>query len=142
MKKFSIDYICCDSDYDVWVNTNYIINAENETAAMKTAAKMEEIISKYIKPFYDREKKDIIVEVLENPYFDKAFITNYTFYNRSKDTFSKNPTKEQIESLYVQHTKEEFINVLEKQYANYFSKGYQKLTFESISYGVENYIDY
>jgi hypothetical protein len=137
MKKYSIDYICCDADYDIWINTNYIIKAEDEIAAMEVASKMEDTINKYIKPFYDREKKDIIVEVIENSYFNKAFITNYTFYDRTKDTFAKNPTKEQIDSLYVQHTKEEFINILEKEYDRYFSKGHNKLTFESISYGVK-----
>lgn len=52
LKRYNVDFIFSDGNYNIWVNTNYIINAENETIAMKESSAIEEKISKYIKVYY------------------------------------------------------------------------------------------
>jgi hypothetical protein len=138
MGKYSIDYIFCDGDYEVWINTNYVINAESTNSALVAAKDIEGIICSNIKSYFDNDKKDIFVKVKDNCYFDKAFITDYLFYDRTKDTNSKNSlSDEEIKNMYTNYSKEGFIKVLQERYKNYF-KEHSILTFESIAYGVEN----
>lgn len=117
--SYNINYIFCDGNYNLCINTNYIIKAENEDIAMKEASKIEEEISKYIMVYYYTGKRDIVVSVLENPYFNKAFIEKYICFNQTK-------------------TKKDFITSLEYDYDGYFSANHSKLIFEPISYGVSN----
>ncbi|WP_195617480.1 hypothetical protein [Clostridium paraputrificum] len=117
LKRYNVDFIFSDGNYNIWVNTNYIINAENETIAMKESSAIEEKISKYIKVYYYTGKRDIAVSVIDNPYFSEAFITKYTICDETKD-------------------KKDFIDSLEDNYDGYFSRNHSKLIFEPISYGV------
>lgn len=120
MGKYSINYIFRHENYDIWINTNYVIKAENESIAMKETLEIEGEISKYIKVYYYTGKRDIIVSVIDNPYFNRAFITKYIYRNKTK-------------------TKKEFINSLEDDYDGYFSHNHSEVIFESISYGVSDY---
>lgn len=119
INNYSINTIFCHGEYKLCINTNYIIKAKNESIANKEALEIENEISKYIKVFYSIGKRDIFVNVIENPYFNRASIIKYTFCDKTK-------------------TKKEFIDSLEDNYDGYFSIYKSNLIFESISYGISN----
>lgn len=119
MKEYSISYTFCDGNYNIEINTNYIIKAENKEIAMKKALEIKEEISKYINVFYYTGNRDIIINVIQNPYFNKAIATKYIFYNKAK-------------------TKKEFIDKLEDDYDGYFSQKHSKLIFECTSFEISN----
>lgn len=115
--RYNVNYIFCDGKYNIWVDTNYVIKAENEVIAMKEALTIEGKISQYVKVYYCTGKKDIVVSVIDNPYFNEAFITKYTICDKTKD-------------------KKDFVNSLEDDYDGYFSIYKSNLIFEPISFGV------
>lgn len=123
MNKYNIDYVGCEGNYIVYVQIDYSITAENHSEALKKASYVEEKLSKNIKVFFVAEKKEVIVYVIDNPYFTKAFITKYIVYDQEKD-------------LEIEYSKEEFIRDLENKYDHYLKNTSQKPVFEFVAYGV------
>lgn len=123
MENFSLTFTCNEGAFVIDVYTDHAFQAKNKKSAMKIAENLEGEISKFFTPYYDNHKKDFFIQITENEYFKKAFITKFKTYDFSlhNDT---------------EHTKEKFINLIDEHYKSYL-KTNNVLTFETIAYGIE-----
>lgn len=117
MKEYKIDFAYCDGGFEIIVSTNHTFKAKTEEEANKIASDLEKKILEHLNPYYDKNKKDIVIDITCNEYFDTAFISNFII--DSERTVNKNC----------------YIEELEDEYEEYLGK-YNVIFFESIAYGV------
>ncbi|MDF9763794.1 hypothetical protein OKW24_005690 [Peribacillus simplex] len=123
MEDFYITFTCNEGAFVISVFTDHIFQAKDVKSAMKIAENLETRISKFFTPYYDKHKKDFFIQITENEYFKRAYISKFETYDFSlhNDT---------------EHTKEKFINLIGEHYKSYL-KTNDVLTFETIAYGIE-----
>lgn len=143
MEKFALGFVYMDGYFDFTVNTDYVFNAETNKDAIEKVASVEGKISRCIKVCFDRGKKDIIVDVLDNEYFGKATPTGFTFYDKTKAYYKKLDLDNgkslypvQNEKCFVDCSNESFIELLQQHYKSYL-KDHKVLAFEPVAFSVE-----
>lgn len=117
MKEYKIDFACCDGGFEIIVSTNHTFKAKTEEEANKIARDLEWKIFHFLTPYYDQIKKDLVIDITCNDYFDTAFISKFII--DGERVVNKNS----------------FIEELEDEYEQYFNEN-NILPFESIAYGV------
>ncbi|MCU5081022.1 hypothetical protein OB985_26185 [Bacillus cereus] len=119
LKEYTIHFVACDGYFEIIVNTNHVFKAETDEEAKEVANKLEGQIWGFLNPYFDKDKNDIVIDIVHNEYFDKAFITKFII--------------DDVEKI----NKNQFIEELEDEYTEYFIEN-KILTFESIAYGISD----
>ncbi|MCU7667697.1 hypothetical protein [Bacillus thuringiensis] len=139
MKRYTIDFLFCEGNFSMVVNTNHIFEVTSEEAKKKLSSSLEGKISRFLNPYYDKEENKIVIEIIDNGFFDEAWVSNFSYYDETKGEYLN------IDGLYpVQNPKcetsvseEEFKTLIKNEYKEYLESK-ECLTFESVSYGVNS----
>lgn len=142
MPRYTINFTFCDGNFEITVNTNHYIEAETKEKADNIAKQLVDILGTFIKLYYDSNKRDIIAEVTNNDFFDKTYISKFTFYDETKGEYLKKEFEDGTslypvanEECFTNVNKEHFIELIEEHYKKSL-KDKQALTFEMISFRV------
>ncbi|MBG9730794.1 hypothetical protein ABD87_14965 [Lysinibacillus sphaericus] len=143
MTNYTTTFFMNDENFSFDIYTNHIFKAIDDEDALRIASTLESNFDKYIKVSFNKDEKDIIVEIIENGYFNKVYLGNFEYYDETKGEFQKlvkngyevypvaNP------DCCVEVGKDEFIDLLLNHYSEYLIDR-PFLTFEAISYNVKN----
>ena len=127
MDLYTITFCYTEGTLEFRLQTDFVIKAEDEGLAFEVAMEMESDISANIAPYFDRDKREIIVDIKENRHFEKVVMNRF-----NEQTLNENGFKIDGEIL----SKEEFLQTIEKSKEDYLKEN-DRLPFEYVSYGIE-----
>lgn len=143
MKDYTVTFDYQEGDFEITVETNFKFKNNSHEKALAVTKTRYQNIDKYIKPYFDKKKNKVVIDILENDYYDSAFVSNYKFYDSTKgdslrlnfeDGTSFYPVANP--NCYVELREDEFINLINEHYEEYL-EGKEILSFGSISYSVK-----
>lgn len=120
MKLYTITFGFREEDLEIMIQTDFIIEAEDEGVAFEVARDMESELSTSINPCFNRDKRKINVDIEENRYFKNAEVSSFGELKRNENGFVVD-----AEPL----SEEDFISSFEKEN--------ERPHFEYVSYGIK-----
>lgn len=143
MSNYSVTIAMCYEKFIFDIYTNHIFKANNDEEAMIIANTLEDNFQKYIQVYFNKNEKDIKVEIIKNDCFDKVYLEKFTYYDETKGEYLREVVNGYTlypicnPKCFVKVNKDELIELLLRDCSvNLIDRDI--LAFDSIAYGVKN----
>ncbi len=140
MRTYTTVFSYNEGNFEFLVITNHTFLAENHEKAIEKAAQLQDI-PKFFKPYYDKQKDDIVVDMIDNDYFSDVIVSDFQFYDETKGDYEYMKIGETLYpvgnpeyNIYL--TKGQFLTLLKEHYNEYLQNK-EVITFGSICYEVK-----
>ena len=127
MDKYTVTFCYTEGLMEFMLHTDLVFETYDEGLAFEVAKDMQSELAQHLKPYYDKKKRDIVVDIKENRHFKRVELYDFSEGTTNEDMFI-----ERGESL----SKKEFLKLFEESYEEHM-KDREVETFECVAYGIK-----